>query len=294
MNKFILSCESTVDMPFEYISNRDVKVIFYTYEIDGNIFEDDMSRHEGATAEFYDKLKNGALPNTSQINRYTYEEFLAQQLEKGDLLHICFSSGMTKSYYNALAAADSLRHKFPERRIIVIDSLCGSSGYGMITEMAADLRDKGEAIEAVAKFIEGIKLKMHHQFFSTDLKYYRRGGRVSGVAATIGAVLNICPIMRLNEAGSIIAYTKVRGRKNAIKTTVEAMVANAENGSGYSGACYISHSNSIEDATATADAIRATFPYIKEVKIFDIGTIIASHTGPGTVAVFFMGKERTR
>lgn len=292
MNKFLLSCESTVDMPYSHFANRNVEILFYTYEINGDIFEDDMCRHENAVGEFYEKLKNGALPNTSQINQFTYIEFFTRQLEKGDVLHICFGSGMSKSINNALAAAEIVKKDFPNRKIIVIDSLCSSSGYGMLAEMAADLRDEGKSLEEAAKIIEATKPKIHHQFFSTDLKYFRRGGRVSGVAATVGTVLNICPIMHLNEKGCIIAYNKVRGKKNAIAFTVKEMLKTAENGAEYSGRCFISHSNCIEDAKATAEAIKASFPNIKEIEIFDIGTIIASHTGPGTVAVYYVGTDR--
>ena len=135
--------------------------------------------------------------------------------------------------------------------------------------------------------------KVHHQFYSTDLKYFRRGGRVSGPAAAIGAILNICPIMRLNNEGRIIAYDKVRGRQNAIRRTLDTMEKHAQGGRDYDQKCWICHSNSLADAEATQTAIRERFPRAKELRICDIGTIIGSHAGPGTVAVFFFGDERT-
>ena len=135
---------------------------------------------------------------------------------------------------------------------------------------------------------------VHHQFYSVDLKYFKRSGRVSGAAATVAAILNICPIMRLNSAGRIIAYDKVRGRKNAIRRTVDTMEAHAQRGRDYSGKCFICHSNSPEDAEQTKLAVKERFPKIRgDIRICDIGTIIASHCGPGTVAVFFFGDERT-
>ena len=290
---FILSCESTVDLPYSYVSGRDIPVLFYSYLVDGKEYIDDMGRDPEALPHFYEMLKNGALPSTSQLNTFQYTEFFEELLKKGDLLHIAFGSGMTGSVKNAMEAAEALREKYPERRLIVIDSLCSSSGYGLLVDMAADMRDRGESMEAVAAWIEQNRNKVHHQFFSTDLKYFKRSGRVSGAAATVGAILNICPIMRLDDKGRIIAYDKVRGKKNAIRETLRTMEAHVQNGVNYAGKCFVCHSNCLTEAEETKAAVQARFPHIAgDVRICDIGTIIASHCGPGTVAVFFMGDER--
>ncbi len=290
---FILSCESTVDMPYSYISSRNIPVIFYSYVIDGVSYVDDMLRDPEALPRFYQFIANGKLPSTSQINEIDYEEFFDEQLQKGDLLHIVFGSGMTNSIQNAEKAAEVMRQKYPNRKLIVVDSLCSSSGYGLLVDDAADMRDNGSSMEEIEAWILVNRKNVHHQFFSTDLKYFRRGGRVSGPTAMIGAMLNICPLMRLNDAGRIIAYDKVRGKKNAIHATVDAMDAHAQNGRDYSGKCFISHSNCIDDAELTKQVIQERFPNIKgEIRIFDIGTIIASHSGPGTVAIYFWGDER--
>lgn len=290
--KFILSCESTVDMPFSYVKGRNIPVIFYSYRVDDREYVDDMLRDPNALPGFYSMIDAGKMPTTSQLNAAQYIDFFKQQLERGDLLHITLGTGMTRSYQNALIAAEELRELYPGRKIIIVDSLCSSSGYGMLVDQAADMRDAGADIEDTTKWLTENRQTIHHQFFSTDLKHYRRSGRISGAASMIGTVLGVCPIMRLDDKGSIIAYDKVRGKKNAIKTTIDAMKAHAIGGSNYSGKCFICHSRCLDDAEALRQAIIDNFPNVTPIRIFDIGTIIASHCGPGTVAVFFFGDER--
>lgn len=291
--KFVLSCESTVDLPFSYVSERNIPVIFYSYTIDGKEYVDDMLRNPEALPQFYQFLEEDKLPSTSQINEFNYLNFFEQQLQHGDLLHIAFGSGMTQSVRNAELAADELREKYPERKIIVIDSLYSSSGYGMLVDYAADMWDKGCTMEEIERWVIDNRQNIHHQFFSTELKHYRRSGRMSGATAMVATVLGICPIMRLDDKGRIIAYGKVRGKNNAIKATVDAMEAHAQGGRNYTGKCFICHSQCIQDAEKTKAAILERFPHIQgDVRIVDIGTIIASHCGPGTVAIFFLGDER--
>lgn len=192
---------------------RDIPILFYSYVVDGQEYKDDMGRDPEALPRFYAFLNAGKIPATSQLNEYQYEEFLEQRLQKGDVLHIAFGSGMTSSVKNAIRAADMLREKYPNRKIAVIDSLCSSSGYGMLVDCAADMRDRGCTLEETEQWVTENRQNVHHQFFSTDLKYYRRSGRMSGPTAMLGAILNICPIIRLDDQGKIIAYGKVRGKK---------------------------------------------------------------------------------
>lgn len=291
--RFILSCESTVDMPYSYVHSRDIPLLFYSYMVDGETYIDDMGRDPEALPRFYQMLANGKLPATSQLNQYQYEEFFDELLQKGDVLHIALGSGMTGSVNNANNAAEVLREKYPERKLIVVDSLCSSSGYGLLVDDAADMRDRGCSMEETEKWLLENRTKVHHQFYSTDLRHYRRSGRMSGSAAMLGTVLNICPIMRLNDAGKIIAYDKVRGKKKAVERTIETMAKHVQNGEAYNGKCFVCHSNCLADAEITRDAVHARFPNIQgEIRIMDIGTSIASHCGPGTVAVFFYGDER--
>lgn len=290
---FILSCESTVDLPYSYVAGREIPVLFYSYLVDGKEYPDDMGRDPFALPRFYQFLSKGKIPSTSQINEYRYEEFFEELLQQGDVLHVAFGSGMTPSVKNALAAADVLREKYPNRKIEVIDSLCSSTGYGLLVDGAADLRDEGRTMEETIDWLNANRKHVHHQFFSTDLQYYRRSGRISGSAAALGTILSICPIMRLDDSGHIIAYDKVRGRRKAIEKTLDVMAEHAQGGTAYSGKCWICHSNCLTEAKETVAAIKERFPNVSgEIRICDIGTIIASHSGPGTVAVFFFGDER--
>ena len=294
-HSYLLSCESTVDMPYSYVSGRGLSILFYTYIVGDKEYVDDMERDPESLNRFFAMLDQGALPKTSQVNTFRYLEYFEKLLQQGkDILHIAFGSGMTPSVENALAAAEQLKEKYPDRKLVVLDSTCSSSGYGLIVDQAADLWDAGEALDAVANWVLENREYVHHQFFSTDMKFFRRSGRVSGVAAAAASILGICPLMRLNLAGRIIAYDKVRGKKNAIRATVETMKARAKNGTAYDGKCFISNSHCPEDAEYTKNAIEEEFPSLKgKVRIFNIGTIIGSHTGPGTVALFFMGDKRT-
>lgn len=291
--RYILSCESTIDLPYSYAQQRQIPVLFYSYFVDGQEYPDDMGRDPQALPRFYEQIQQGHLPTTTQLNEAAYLDFLEPLLQQGDVLHIVFGSGMTSSIQNARSAAQVLREKYPQRQLVIVDSICSSSGYGLMVDGAADLRDSGASLEETASWAQAVARTIHHQFFSTDLQYYRRSGRMSGPAAAIGAILDICPLMRLNYEGKIIAYSKVQGKKRAIRETVKAMEAHAAGGAAYSGKCFICHSNCLQEALALKAAIEAKFPHIQgEIRICDIGTIIASHCGPGTVAVFFFGDER--
>ena len=291
--QFTLSCCSTVDLPYAYMEQRDIPVLFYTYVVDGREYIDDMGRDPEALPRFYNFLKEGKLPQTSQINVGTYLEFFEKLLQKGDVLHIAFTSGQSGSVHNAELAAKELQEQYPQRKIIVIDSLCSSSGYGMLVDTVAEMRDAGKNIDEVAQWVMDNRNTLHHQFFSSDMTQFRRTGRVSGAAAMVATIMNICPIMRLDAAGAIKAYGKVRGKKKAVEATVDAMVEHAQGGVNYDQRCYVCHSQCPEDAQLLIDALEGKFPNVKgKIRLCDIGTIIGSHSGPGTVAVFFYGDER--
>ena len=293
--QFTLSCCSTVDLPYSYMADRDIPVLFYTYVVDGREYVDDMGRDPEALPRFYRFLEEGKLPQTSQINVGTYLTFFEKLLQKGDLLHIAFTSGQSGSVHNAMLAAKELQEKYPDRKLIVIDSLCSSSGYGMLVDTVADLRDAGKSIEEAAQWVRENRNTVHHQFFSSNMTQFRRTGRVSGAAAMVATIMSICPIMRVDDAGAIKAYGKVRGKKKAVETTIETMAKHAQGGENYDKRCYVCHSQCPEDAQMLIDGLEARFPRIKgKIRLCDIGTIIGSHSGPGTVAVFFYGDERPK
>ncbi len=291
--KYQLSCESTVDMPYAVVHERGIPVLFYSYSVDGTDYADDMCRDPEALKRFYQFIADGKIPKTSQINVFQYCEYFRSLLPQGDVLHINFGSGMTPSVNNAMEAAKQLREEFPDRRVVVVDSLCSSSGYGMLVDLAADRWEAGMELDELVRWLEENRNHVHHQFFTSDIQYFRRSGRMSGPAAAIATILNICPILRINAEGRIIAYSKVRGKKAAIRTTVEAMEQNALGGLQYDGKCFISHANAPEEAEELRLLVEERFPQLKgKIRTFDIGTIIASHCGPGTVALYFMGTDR--
>ena len=292
--KFTLSCCSTVDLPYSYMESRDIPVLFYTYVVDGREYDDDMGRDPEALPRFYAFLKEGKLPQTSQINVAAYTEFFEKLLDKGgDVLHIAFTSGQSGSVHNAFLAAEELKDRYPGQRLVLIDSLCSSSGYGLLVDYAADMRDEGKSLDELHDWIEANKLRLHHWFFSTDLTFYVKGGRISKASGFFGTMLNICPLLNMDNLGRLIPREKIRTKKKVIKTIVDRMEECADDGLDYSGKCFISQSACVEDAKAVAALVEERFPKLNgKVEINYIGTTIGSHTGPGTVALFFWGKER--
>ncbi len=293
MNEFILSACSTADITKEHFEKRNIKYVCFSYFLDGIKYPDDLGQTL-SFEKFYQKMVEGADTRTSQINIDEYYDYFEPFLKEGkDILHISLSSGLSGSYNSARIAASDLREKYPERKIYIVDSLAASSGFGLIIDKLADLRDEGKDIDYIYNWVEENKLKMHHWFFSTDLTFYVKGGRVSRVAGLFGTALKICPILNVDANGKLIPQSKVRGKVNAIKGVVECMKKMAQNGKDYSDKVYICNSACIEDAQAVADLVTENFKNINgKPQIYSIGTTIGAHTGPGTVALFFWGEER--
>ena len=293
MSEYILSCCSTADLSWEHLKRRSIEVICYTFELDGKAYPDDMGKSM-PLPKFYQAMEAGSATKTSQVNMDDYVTYLEGFLKQGrDVLHIDFSSGLSGSVNSARLAADTLREKYPERKLYVLDSLAASSGYGLLVDKAADLRDDGMDIDTLAQWVEDNKLRLHHWFFSTTLKYYVRGGRVSATAGFFGGILGICPLLHVDEAGHLIPMEKVRSKKNVKLATLEKMKKFADKGADYDEKVFISNSYCLEDAMDLAKAVEAAFPKLRgKVEIYDIGTVIGSHAGPGTVALFFWGTPR--
>lgn len=293
MNKYILSCCSTADMPKEFYKEKDVKYICSNFTLDGKNYKDDLG-DSMPIDEFFDRMKKGAMPTTSQINEDEYSQYFRNFLEEGlDILHICLSVGISGTVNSLKIAVDSLIEEYPDRKILFIDSLQASMGFGLLADMLADKKNEGASIDELYDY--GLKLRdnINAYFFSTDLSSYLRGGRISKTAFTVGKILNICPLIYINAEGKLIPIEKVRTKKKVMERIVEKMQENALNGADYDGKCFISHSACYEDARKVADMIEERFPKMKEkVKINSIGTVIGAHTGVGTVAVFFVGGAR--
>ena len=293
MKNYILTCCSTVDMPLDYLKDRDIPFVSFHFNLDGKDYPDDLGQSV-SFEDFYSRIKAGALPTTSQVNVGQYLDFFEPFLKDGkDILHISLSSGLSGSYNSAIIAREELISKYPDRKINIIDSLAASSGYGLLVDLATDMRDNGASIEEVSDWLEENKLNLNHWFFSTDLSHYKRGGRISATSAAMGTLLNICPLMNINDQGKLIPRQKIRGKKQVIKEIVKKMEKYAIDGTNYSGKCFISNSACYDDARKVADLIEEYFPNLNgKVLINSVGTVVGSHTGPGTVALFFMGEKR--
>lgn len=293
MADYKITCCSTADISSEHLKKLGVAFGKYHYIIDGKDFADDL--YSSVTPkEFYGKIDAGAMPTTSQVTPEELCELFEPILSSGyDLLHIEFSSGLSGGWQSAVAAQEVMQKKYPERKVYIVDSLAASSGYGLLVDKAAELKEGGMGIDELKAWVEENRLRVRHWFFATNLAHFKRGGRVSGPAAAIGTLLNICPVMDVNSEGKLIVRRKALGRKKAIKDLFATMCAQADEGLGYSGKCYISHSMMDAEANMLKDMIEQSFTSLNGcVEINPIGTVIGSHTGPGTVALFFFGTDK--
>ena len=293
MNDYILSCCSTADLSAEHLSKRNIAYTCFHFFLDGKEYADDLGKSI-SFPDFYQAMRDGADTRTSQINQAEYEAYFTPFLEQGkDILHLCLSSGITGVLNSANIAKDMLEEKYPARKIYIVDSLAASSGFGLLMDKLADLRDEGKNIEEVYEWAIANRRKLQHWFFSTDLTFFVKGGRVSKTSGFVGNMLNICPLLNVDVDGKLIPRFKIRTKRKVIEAIVNQMEQHAENGHEYNGKCYISQSACYDDARAVADLIESRFPKLQEkVQIYNIGTTIGSHTGPGTVALFFWGDER--
>ena len=293
MPGYVISCCSTADLTKEWLEGRDIKFVYFNYQLDGVSCKDDF----GVTnppAQLYAKMLSGQDCKTSQVATGDYVGLWRPFLERGlDVLHVTLSSGISGTYNSACAARDVLAAEFPDRKIHVIDSLAASSGYGLLMDRLADKRDEGLTIDELRDWCERHKLEVHHWYFSSDLTFFVRGGRISKVAGHFGGLLHICPVMNMPPDGSLAVVEKIRTKKRAIRRVVDLMHETAQDGDDYSDRVFISMSECPDDAQAVADLIRAEFPRVRDIHIFDIGATIGVHTGPGTVATFWWGSPRT-
>ncbi len=293
MNDYVLTCCSTADMPHEYFVKRNIPYVCFHFIMDGVSYPDDLGQTMPFDV-FFRKMTEGASTKTSQVNVDEFKEFFEPFLKQGkDILHVSLSSGISGAYSSAMTAKHELLAQYPGRRIAIVDSLGASSGYGMLMDMLADKRDEGASMEEAKAWVEENKLHVHHWFFSTDLTFYIKGGRVSKASGMLGTLLKICPLLNMDAEGHLIPREKIRSKKKVIAESVKKMEEHAIGGTSYYGKCFISHSACYDDARAVADLVEATFPNLNgRVMINSIGTVIGSHTGPGTVALYFVGDQR--
>ncbi len=293
MSDYKITCCSTCDLTAEHLRKLGISFAKYHYIIDGKDYPDDLFTSR-SPEDFYGAIDGGALPTTAQVSPEELVAMIEPLLEAGyDVLHIEFSSGLSGGWQSAQQARDILAPKYPKRKIYIVDSLAASSGYGLLVDKAAELKDGGMGIDELYKWLEDNKLRLRHWFYSTNLTHFKRGGRISGPAAAIGSILNICPVMDVNSEGKLIIRKKVMGKKKAINALFNIMKAQAEGGANYKEKCFMCNSMRLEEAEKIAALVEGEFSGLNgKVQINDIGTVIGSHTGPGTVALFYFSDSK--
>ena len=295
MQPYVLTCCSTADLSKDYFEKRNIPYVCFHFTMDGVEYMDDLGQSM-PFEEFYARIAAGSMPTTSLVNTEQFIAFFEPFLKEGkDILHLTFSSGLSGTYASAILARDELKERYPERKLIVVDSLGASSGYGLMVDTLADMRDNSVSLQDAADWIEAHKLNMHHWFFSTDLTHYKRGGRISQTAFVVGSILGINPLMNMDDGGHLTPRFKINGKKRVMREIVKQMELHAENGLDYDQKCFISNSACLEDAKTVASLVEQTFPKLNgKVLINSVGTVVGSHTGPGTVALFFWGDSRKK
>lgn len=288
MSNYIISCCSTADLNQSFYDDNQVPFACFQFFVDDVMYEDNLGKSMDF-ATFYQKMRDGAMTRTSQVNAEAYVDMLRPYLEKGmDVLHITLSSGISGTYNSACIAQDMLSEEFPDRTIYVIDSLTASCGYGLFVDTALEKQKAGMDIHTLNQWLLDNRLKLGLWLMVSDLTYLVRGGRVSKTSGAIGNLLNICPLIEFDDEGKLNVREKVRTKKKALKTQIEKMKETACGGTDYNGKCFISHSDCEEDAKALAAMVEEAFPNLNgAVEISNIGTVIGSHTGPGAVVLSY-------
>ena len=293
MADYIISGCSIADITEEHFKKRDIEYVCFHYSLDGVQYMDDLGKTMSLD-EFYAAMQKGAETKTSQVNAGEFVDYFTPFLEAGkDIIHVCISSGISGTFNAANVAKEMLEEQYPDRKIYIIDSLTASSGVGLLLDKMADLRDEGYTVDQLYAWVEENKLKVHAWFFTTDLTFFVKGGRVSKAAGWVGTILQICPLLNVAFDGKLVPREKVRTKAKVINAIVGKMTALADGREGYNENCYLSHSACFADAEAVAKLVNEKIPGTQgKTVINNIGTTIGSHTGPGTVALFFWGDKR--
>ncbi len=290
MAEYKIITDSTTDLSMELVDELELHIIPMHYTIDGKDYTNTPDERDLSSRDFYDMLRNGKTSLTVQINGENFKDEVRPYLDKGlDILHLSFSSGLSGTYSSVCIAAQDLREEYPDRKIIIIDTLSESMGEGLLAYHAANLKKQGMSIDEVAVWVEENKLRIAHWFTVDDLNFLKRGGRLSGAAALFGTVLQVKPVLHSDNEGKLIPVDKVRGRRKSLDALFARMEKTAVNPS--EQVVFISHGDALEDAQYLEKLVRERLG-VKTVYINPIGPVIGSHSGPGTVALFFLAKER--
>ena len=287
MPNYKIITDSASDLTPEMLKALDVNTVSLNVLFRGENRNDCV---DDSIKDIYAGLRAGEVATTSAVNPEGWSGVMEPELEKGmDLLVIAFSSGLSTTYQSAVIAANELTEKYPDRKIYVVDSLCASLGQGLLVWYACKKRDEGLSLEALRDWVEEAKANLCHWFTVDDLMYLKRGGRIGAATAIVGAMLNIKPVLHVDDEGHLVSVSKARGRKAAIEALAKKL---GELGSGFDNeTCFISHGDCREDAEYLANILKEKYG-VKEVVIGYVGAVIGSHAGPGVLALFFLGKNR--
>ncbi|MBE6620729.1 MAG: DegV family protein [Ruminococcaceae bacterium] len=288
MNPYVIYTDSACDIVPETLSSWGVSSVSLTFRIDGG--ETEYTEHDIPSSEFYDKMRAGAVAKTAAINTETFRAAFEAELKQGrDVLYLGFSSGLSATFNSARIAAQGLEQDYPERRVITIDSLCASAGFGLLVFLAVGKRDEGATLDELADYLKATIPSICHWFTVDDLVYLKRGGRISPTVAFVGNLLGIKPVLHVDDEGHLISMTKVRGRRAAIHALAqkygELLADSAQN------VAFISHGDCLQDAELLKSILEKDYG-ANVTLITPVGTVIGAHSGPGTLALFFLGKHR--
>ncbi len=286
---FIITTDNTADLPHSYYKENGLDYMYLTYALDGQIYG---KENELSSQEFYARMRGGSMPTTSQINSEDAKAVWLPHLQAGkSILHLAFSSGLSGSCNSARLAAEDLKEEHPEYEIVVIDTLCASLGEGLLVHKAVKMKKEGKSMEEIVQWLEEHKLNLCHVFTVDDLFHLYRGGRVSRATAILGSMINIKPLLHVDDEGHLVAVGKVRGRKRSLTSLVDMMEERLGSYKGKNPEIFISHGDCQEDAEYVAKLIRERYG-IEDILINPVGATIGAHSGPGTVALFFLGDKR--
>ena len=288
MREYTIFTDSGCDINPSLLKEWGVKYVNLTFCFNGS--DKEYTNEDLSVKEFYEKMRNGESAKTSAVNSETFKTAFIEELEKGnDILYLGFSSGLSTTYNSARLAAEELGEQYPENEIIAVDTLCASAGQGLWVYLALKQKEQGAGIGDVARFVLDNRLNLCHWFTVDDLEYLKRGGRVSPAVAFVGGVLGIKPVLHVDNEGHLVNVSKARGRKAALKAIVEKYGELAQDAS--NGTIFISHADCMDDVNQVKQMFNDKYGAKVEL-VTDIGPVIGAHAGPGTIALFYIGKER--
>jgi DegV family protein with EDD domain len=289
-NSYVIVTDSCSDLTLKMVKEMDIDVVPLSVEIEGKVYKHYPDEREISVKDFYDKLRDKNVATTSLVNVGTYLEFFEEKLKKGkDILYIAFSSALSGSYQSSVIASKELNEKYTDRKVVVVDSLSASMGQGLLIWYAYQKKKEGLSIDDVAKWVEDHKLNLCHLFTVDDLGTLKRGGRLSGTQAFLGSLLKVKPVLHVTDEGKLVPIKKARGRKTSLQILVDLMKETITDSKNQT--IFISHGDDLKDAEYIAELIQEQVG-VKHIEYGYIGPVVGAHSGPKTIALFFMGKQR--